>query len=189
MDYPLEVASYTHGRGSISCWPGGYAECSEQDKVIEEIGYDAKKDMDNPSDSVFCAHGAGFNVSWDHVKDYAHIDTGFGRTKEPSENLLRPVIRSLNLDIDEKEIEEIMQREFGPIKRPAYVSRSESGEADSKPPSPKPVYLIIDGYNIIYGWDDLKKQAETDLGLARETLIKTMENYKAVTGSEISCCF
>ena len=118
-NYHLEVAAYTHGTGKLSCAPAGYAPCQNSAQVIEEIGYDPEQDVDNTPHSVFCAHGAGFTVKWNEVPDYMHLSTTLPTEKE-ADAPAEPVIRRRNLDIDEKELEAIMRREFGEIRRPQY---------------------------------------------------------------------
>ena len=126
-DYAAEVAAYTRGRGRFSCHVEGYRPCRSAETVIRERGYDPEQDLENTPDSVFCAHGAGFIVKWSEVHKYMHLDTGFGR-KGPSSDSM-PVLRRRNLDIDEKELEAIMEREFGPIRRSSRLPSSRSCRA------------------------------------------------------------
>lgn len=120
-DYPAEVAAYTRGRGRISCSVAGYDTCHNAQEVIDESGYDPTRDLDNTPDSVFCAHGAGTVIPWDRVRDYMHIDTGFGKaeaeTPPPAPRMFRR-----RFDLDDRELEEILQREFGPIRRAQYAA-------------------------------------------------------------------
>ena len=171
-DYADQLAAYTQGRGQLQVTLRGYAKCHNAQKVVEELGYDPESDLDNTPDSVFCAHGAGFNVKWNEVKDYMHLDSGL-KEDAPSE----PAIITRQ-HIDDKELEAIMNREFGPIKRPLYyapASRSAKEEVTIR--SPKATALIVDGYNIIFAWEDLAKMAKEDLDAARRHLCDALSSY------------
>lgn len=187
-DYAAEVAAYTRGRGRLSLEAGGYAVCYDPDAVIAEIGYDAERDTDNPADSVFCAHGAGTVIPWDQVRDYMHIDTGFGRETEPPPPA--PRIFRRNLDLDEKALEEIMLREFGPIRRREYKAPVVNAAADPADPfHAKQQTLIVDGYNVIFAWDELKTLARDDLDLARTRLMDVLSNYAGFTQRRLILVF
>jgi translation elongation factor EF-G len=118
LNYMEELVAWSHGRGRLSLTPCGYRPCADQKRIVEEIGYEPERDEENPADSVFCAHGAGTVIPWDQVREYMHIDTGFGREKTPPPPAPRMFRR--NLDLDDRVLEEIMQREFGPIRRKEY---------------------------------------------------------------------
>ncbi len=191
QDYQVELLSYTKGKGKLSCRFDGYYPCHNTEKVIEETGYEADRDVENTADSVFCSHGAGINVKWDKAPNFMHIDSGLRLSKGQVAELSSPKVRSGNIDFDEKELEAIMEREFGPIKRPQYskvsynFNRSPSGTA-----AVKKEYLIIDGYNVIFAWDELKKTAaEASIALAREKLIDILCNYKGYKGCELVLVF
>ena len=187
-DYAAEVAAYTRGRGRLSLEAGGYTECHNPDAVIAEIGYDAERDTDNPADSVFCAHGAGTVIPWDQVRDYMHIDTGFGKETEPPPPA--PRIFRRNLDLDEKALEEIMLREFGPIRRKEYKAPVVNAAADPADPfHAKQQTLIVDGYNVIFAWDELKALARDDLDLARTRLMDVLSNYAGFTQRRLILVF
>ena len=171
-DYADQLAAYTQGRGQLQVTLRGYAPCHNTQKVVEEAGYDPESDLDNTPDSVFCAHGAGFTVKWNEVKDYMHLDSGLKEdaTSEPA------IITRQH--IDDKELEAIMNREFGPIKRPLYyapASRSAKEEVSIR--TPKATALIVDGYNIIFAWEDLAQMAKEDLEAARRHLCDTLSSY------------
>ena len=186
-DYATEVATYTRGRGRFSCRVGGYMPCRNAEAVIAERGYRPEADLDNTPDSVFCAHGAGFVVKWKDVPSYMHLDTGFGR-EAPSEQ--RTTVRRQNLNIDEKELETIMEREFGPIKRSVYSApRIVSAEAAPAPAQKQPERIIVDGYNVIFAWDELKALSEKSLDLARNRLIELLINYRSFTENEVILVF
>ena len=170
-DYAETVASYTQGRGRLQIALQGYAPCHDQQKVVEAAAYDPEADIENTPDSVFCAHGAGFNVKWHEVKNYMHLDSGLKEEKAPE-------IITRNFRIDDKELEAIMEREFGPVKRPLYhrpANRPATEEITIR--TPKQKALIVDGYNIIFAWEDLAALAREDLEAARRTLCDRLSNY------------
>ena len=186
-DYMTEVAAYTRGRGRLSCHVEGYRPCRNAEAVIAERGYDPEADLDNTPDSVFCAHGAGFVVKWRDVPSYMHLDTGFGKEAEPEP---RPRVVRKNLDIDEKELEAIMEREFGPIRRSVYSApRAENAVGIRMQARKKRERVIVDGYNVIFAWDELKELAEKSLDLARRRLIDILINYQGFTKSEVVLVF
>ena len=171
-DYSQVLASYTQGRGQLQISLHGYLPCHNAEAVIEAAGYDPEADLENTPDSVFCAHGAGFTVKWDQVKDYMHLESGLKEEKAPQ-------IITRNLRYDDMELEKIMEREFGPIKRPQYreANRPASEILTIRPP--KQQYLIADGYNLIFAWDDLAKIAQEDLEAARRQLCDQLSSYAA----------
>lgn len=185
-DYAAEVASYTGGKGRLNLKFAGYAECHNAEEIIAESAYDPVADVENTPDSVFCSHGAGVNITWNQVPEYCHIPPLKNRSSEfgvrGSEN---PVKRQ---DIDEAELEAIMLREFGPIRRREYTE----AKINKAPERPKPVRatrIIIDGYNVIHSWEDLKAVALDNLDLAREKLINMLINYRSFTGIETVLVF
>ena len=188
--YASTLAAYSGGRGRLSFRLEGYKRCHNSAEVIESIGYDPESDLENTPDSVFCAHGAGFNVKWNEVRDYMHVDTSFGKPEAQAE--VRPRVNMRNLSIDDKELEEIMTREFGPIRRPQYSApkaQSSSARHVSAPTVQKKEYLIVDGYNVIHGWADLKELAADNLDLARKRLMDILSNYRGFTGAETVLVF
>jgi small GTP-binding protein len=192
QDYQKELMSYTKGRGRLTCRFEGYFPCHNTAKVVEETGYDATRDADNPADSVFCSHGAGVNVKWDKVRDFMHVDSGLrvlnGEVVEESS----PKVRSgRSLDLDERALEDIMTREFGPIKRPVYsaVTRGEKAAKDAKRREILKDYLIVDGYNVIFAWDELKELAKGSFAGARERLTEMLVNYHGYRGGELVLVF
>ena len=175
QDYMSQVVAYTHGRGRLLCEVEGYAPCHNADHVISELSYEPESDLDNTPDSVFCAHGGGFTVKWDKVFEHMHLESVLSAPKEEKVPAVRIITQ--NLDLDEKELQKIIEREFGPQKTILYRSpvKSEAGEV-SLPPR-KQEYLIVDGYNMIFAWDGLREQAAEDISGARERLLDIMSNY------------
>ena len=187
-DYATVVAAYTKGRGRLSFEMDGYDLCHNAEEVIARYAYDPMSDLENTPDSVFCAHGGGFNVKWDRVTEYMHLESCLA--KNTSEDIPRVIHR--NLHLDEKELEAIMLREFGPIKRPSYrppVIHGQNSDSSFDKPLPKKQYLIVDGYNVIFAWEDLKEIAETDLERARNELMRTLSNYSAFTKRDVILVF
>ena len=170
-DYADVVAFYTQGQGRLQIALRGYAPCHNPEAVIAAANYDPEADLENTPDSVFCAHGAGFNVKWNNVKNYMHLESGLKEEKQPQ-------LITRNVRIDDKELEAIMEREFGPVKRPLYrapANRPATEEVTIR--TPKRKAIIVDGYNIIFAWEDLAAQAKDDLEAARKRLCDLLSNY------------
>lgn len=183
--YASVLASYTSGRGRISFRLAGYYPCHNERQVIEAADYKPEADLQNTPDSVFCSHGAGTVVKWNEVEAHMHLDTGFGREKSPAPAALRPRFFSL----DDAELERIMEREFGPIRRREYGSAVRTREQEYTAAPSKREYLIVDGYNLIFGWDELKELAEDNLDLARGRLTDMLRSYRAFRGCELVLVF
>ena len=182
--YQEELLSYTRGRGRLFLRPAGYQPCKEQEKIVQELGYDPEADLENTPDSVFCAHGGGFPVKWNQVETYMHLESSLKSAAEPVQERRIP-----NISIDDRELEAIMEREFGPIRRPQY-SQGVRNEAPQPQAAPrKREYLIVDGYNLIFAWEELKKLAEKQLDLARGRLMDILSNYAGFTKSELVLVF
>ena len=189
-NYQSEVIGYTRGRGRLRCVVGGYEPCADQDEVVAAAGYDPLRDTENPSDSVFCAHGGGFSVPWNEVREYAHVDSGVRLASGGIPTLPDPKVFTANLDIDEKEIEAIMEREFGPIKRRRYGKAApDDRSASHRGKTVKKEYLIVDGYNMIFQWEGLKGLAADDLALARQRLTELLVNYAGFVRCELVLVF
>ena len=193
-DYPAEVAAYTRGRGRISCTVAGYDTCHNAQEVIAESGYELTRDPDNTPDSVFCAHGAGTVIPWDRVRDYMHLDTGFGKEQPAPEDTPRMFRR--RFDLDDRELEQILQREFGPIRRAQYAApvRNAAPGADDAGRAelfhPRRERVIVDGYNVIFAWDELRALADSGhIDAARERLMDALSNYAAFTRREVVVVF
>jgi small GTP-binding protein len=193
-DYQLEVTSYTKGRGRLFCTLKGYARCHNAEEVIEQIGYDSEGDLDNPTGSVFCAHGAGFHVSWDQVPDHMHLEYVWTPEAEKEKSTIEAkkgqgsvqsgrVLSSFSRSVEEdKELEEIFLRTYGKIerKRPIAERRVESPEERQKRIRKEQMeeYLLVDGYNVIFAWEDLKELAKVNIEGARNKLMDVLCNYQ-----------
>lgn len=191
QDYASALAAFSGGRGRISLEAAGYRPCHNSAQIIGEYGYDPEADLENSPDSIFCAHGAGTIVKWNRVREYMHIDTGFGKERggDGEKTPRRHIMRSLS--IDDRELEAIMEREFGPIRRPQY-SRPESTKnivSQSSSGSRKREFLIVDGYNVIHAWEELAEIAEDSLDTARHRLMDILASYRGFTGSELVLVF
>ena len=172
-DYVDVLAAYTQGQGQLQLALHGYLPCHNAQAVIAEAAYDPEADLENTPDSVFCDHGAGVTVKWNKVTEYMHLDSGLKKEK-PSE----PAIITRNLRLDDKELEAIMEREFGAIKRPQFhapENRPAREKLDIKPP--RKTALIVDGYNIIHAWEHLAQVAKEDLEAARRQLCDILSSY------------
>ena len=182
-DYADTLAAYTQGRGRLQLTLHGYEPCHNTQAVVAALGYDPEADLDNTPDSVFCAHGAGFTVKWDQVKDYMHLESGLQEEKEPQ-------IITRNVHLDDRELEKIMEREFGPIRRPLYRpggNRPATEEIVIRPPKQK--LILVDGYNIIFAWEELAKQAQSDLDAARRQLCDALSSYAGFTKHRVILVF
>ena len=183
-DYAETVAAYTQGRGRLQLSLKGYGSCHNTEAVVAEIGYDPEADVENTPDSVFCAHGAGFNVKWHQVKDYMHLESGLKEEKAPE-------IITRNVRVDDKELEKIMEREFGPIRRPLYNVKASNRPATEEITirAPKQKYIIVDGYNVIFAWEHLAEQARSDLDAARRQLCDALSSYAGFTKCRLVVVF
>ncbi len=184
-EYPQEVTAYTHGLGQFTCTPDGYRPCREQEAVVEAMAYDPEADLENTPDSVFCDHGAGFVVKWHQVPQMMHLPSVL-QTPEEEEPPLRDLAAEYcSIMATDKELLEIFERTYGPVKRDLLHAM----EPRKKPAQPKPYkgtarpqgpeYVLVDGYNIIFAWEELKKLSQESLDLAREQLINVLRNYQA----------
>ena len=187
-DYALEVAAYTGGKGHFSCRFSGYRPCENARSVIEELAYSPEADLANTPDSVFCAHGAGFTVKWNEVPLYMHLPSVLSRsTGKPGRGA---AAASPSVSIDERELEAIMQREFGPIRRRQYASPTVNGNPVRDVHFvPRRERLIVDGYNLIFAWPELKALAAEDLSAARDRLIDLLLSYSSYTNRETVLVF
>ncbi len=184
-DYAETIAAYTQGRGRLQLSLRGYAPCHNQEDVVAAAGYDPEADIENTPDSVFCAHGAGFNVKWNQVKDYMHLESGLKEERAP-----QIITRNLSR-ADERELEKIMEREFGSIKRPVYQVK-----ADNRPATEEIVirplkqkYIIVDGYNMIFSWSDLAEIARSDIDAARRKLCDELSSFAGFTKCRLLVVF
>ena len=182
-DYADTLAAYTQGRGRLQLTLHGYLPCHNQAEVVEKLAYDPEADLENTPDSVFCAHGAGFTVKWNQVKDYMHLESGLKEKKEPQ-------IITRNYAAEDKTLEQIMLREFGPQSTTLYRSpenRPATEQLTIKPLKPK--YIIVDGYNIIFAWDELRSLAQGDIDAARRRLCDLLSSYAGFTKTKLVVVF
>jgi small GTP-binding protein len=193
-DYQRELTAYTRGLGHLSCTLRGYEPCREPEKVIAARGYDPLRDVENTPDSVFCAHGAGYTVPWDQVKDHMHLESCLKSVKPTAKepvHVSRPSNAGAALD---RELQAIYERTYGPVKDRAFVPASERRARESYRPKAAPVpkgpeYVLVDGYNIIHAWDELREIGEDNLDAARQVLMDLMSNYQALRGCELILVF
>ena len=192
-DYGREVAVYTRGRGRLSCTPAGYFPCAEADSVIAAIGYDPERDTENPADSVFCSHGAGVIVPWFEVCDHAQVESGWQpKSAAPEPETSGPKQRTVSAYAgtieQDRELQAIFERTYGTVKRREFipskaprrpiVDTSEEKRRELKRAFSGEEYLLVDGYNIIFAWDELKKIAAENLDAARKQLCELLCNYQ-----------
>lgn len=193
-DYQSQVVSYSRGEGRLFCSLKGYAPCENQEEVVAAIGYDSERDMENPTSSVFCAHGAGFLVPWYQVDAYAHMEGGVVPEEEYIElpEPEKPEPRTPNGKFsysgsyaEEEELQAIFERTFGPIKkdRGATFQKKVVHAPSEYPrrrstPKKQDEYLLVDGYNIIFSWEDLRELAKINIDAARDQLMEVMSNYQ-----------
>ena len=183
--YASQVASYTAGRGSLSAIADGYAPCHDAEKVIAASGYDPLRDVANTPDSVFCRRGAGVNVRWDEVPKYMHLESVLKPDKEA-----QALERRQGWNLDEKALEKIMEREFGPIRRRMYsAARTVYAAEDGAEEEQRKHHLIIDGYNVLFAWEETKAASERSLDLARTKLMDILADYSGFTGDDVLLVF
>ena len=187
--YQSELASYTRGRGRLSCWPGRYEVCVQQQAVVEAVAYDVDADTENSADSVFCSHGAGVIVPWYEVEQHMHLESGLRPADRVEEET--PVVTpaapsgSYRGTVEEdKELQAIFERTYGVVKRREFVPRTSEVRTETHktskhtPVALLPEYLLVDGYNIIFAWDELKALAAESLEAARQSLADLLSNYQ-----------
>lgn len=192
--YAMELAGYTRGKGRLSCTLAGYRPCHDAPAVIQAMGYDPERDTENPPDSVFCAHGAGYTVKWNEVPDHAHVESGVHLNEpEPEEQPAPRQTRRQSAPVssleEDKQLAAIFERTYGPSKgrelfRPAPVKQA---EYHFEPSGPE--YLLVDGYNLIFAWEELKKLAADNLAGARQALADLLCNYKGFHDCQVILVF
>lgn len=204
-DYSRELISYTRGKGRMFCESAGYEHCHNEEEVLAQIAYDSEADLENPTGSVFCSHGAGFNVKWNEVEQYMHLHPETGLEEPAEETMEEPAKKQGNGKETEgavldKELEEIFERAFGPIKRRLPSQTQGMGyEKKPKPEKPyvakwesrKPVkqYFLVDGYNVIFAWKELDELAKHNLDAARSKLMDILCNYQGYHKKEVILVF
>ena len=187
-DYFTDVAAYTRGRGQLSCAVRGYETCQNQDEIVASLGYDAERDTDNPASSVFCDHGGSITIPWNEVAQHVHCDSGIHFDKEETEEKSAPPPRrgvgAGSAYAADKELQEIFERTYGkvarrafePAKKPARTSLADHYDVTIH--SEDTEYLLVDGSNIIFAWDELQRLAAQDIAAARGALIDILANYQ-----------
>ena len=187
-DYFTDVAAYTRGRGQLSCAVRGYETCQNQDEIVASLGYDAERDTDNPASSVFCDHGGSITIPWNEVAQHVHCDSGIHFDKEETDEKSAPPPRrgvgAGSAYAADKELQEIFERTYGkvarrafePAKKPARTSLADHYDVTIH--SEDTEYLLVDGYNIIFAWDELQRLAAQDIAAARGALIDILANYQ-----------
>ncbi len=202
-DYAAEVTAYTRGLGRLACSFKGFAPCHNQEAVAAAIGYEAERDTENPADSVFCSHGAGVIVKWDQVKEHMHLDSGLRLEKEEAEEQLPASSAGgtgKGLDqgasLLDKELRAIYERTYGPVKQrdilpSASLKRTTdfAPQKQNRPQDDGPEYLLVDGYNVIHGWEDLSAIARQSMDTARQLLMDILSNYQGFRKQEIILVF
>ena len=182
-DYADTLAAYTQGRGRLQLTLQGYLPCHNQEEVVAALGYDPEADLENTPDSVFCAHGAGFTVKWHQVKDYMHLESGLKEKKSPE-------LITRNIRADDRELEKILLREFGPQSTTLYRAPANRPATESVTIKPqKQKYIIVDGYNIIFSWEELNQLAQGDMDAARRRLCDLLSSYAGFTRCRLVVVF
>lgn len=187
-DYFADVAAYTRGRGQLSCAVRGYEACQNQDEIVASLGYDAERDTDNPASSVFCDHGGSITIPWDEVAQHVHCDRGLRLGEEAREEESTPAARrgagAGGAYAADKELQDIFERTYGKVERRAFepskkpARTSLADHYDVTIHSEDTEYLLVDGYNIIFAWDELSSLAAQDVAAARGALIDILANYQ-----------
>lgn len=206
-DYQTEVISYTKGRGRLSCTLEGYKPCHNQEEVVKEVGYDSERDLDNPTGSVFCAHGAGFVVKWDEVENYMHLQSTLESKETVDEEFVFPTAAarraSTYLEMteeDQKELDamvEASQRKREAARKSYAYRKDFSNEKIAVNGSTKSYsnkkkqkeYLLVDGYNIIFAWEELNELAQVNMDAARGCLQDVLCNYQGIKKCELILVF
>lgn len=205
--YQMDLTNYTRGKGRLSCTLKGYEPCHNSDEVIASIGYDCDSDIENTADSVFCANGAGFTVKWNDVTEYMHLPSCMEKNNVPIQKFSQPnstsQVKTRNTEYntsfaDDKELMAIYENTYGPIRRKATHSFNtvpNDSEVSVKTPTVPntitlgPEYLLVDGYNIIFAWDDLSAIAQDSLDAARNQLVNILCNYQGFRQCELILVF
>ena len=211
-DYQREVTQYARGNGILTCTLKGYWPCHNTQEVMAQCGYDPERDLENAADSVFCAHGAGFVVKWHQVKEYMHLETPpwVRKILEQAEDIEIQALSAMKEEDDwqeeawigEDEVEAILSRTSGANRKDAKKARkswnrkSAKGSVPVSPttrsfrmPDKKEEYFLVDGYNIIFAWQELKELAELNIDSARGRLLDIMCNYQGMRGAHLIVVF
>ena len=196
QDYQQEVLAFSKGKGRFTAIFAGYDKCHNTDEVIARLGYNPDHDLDNQTGSIFCSHGSGDYVPWDEVDQMAHVESGYALSQE---GILERVIteavprQSNYMSASNKELEEIFRRTYGESKRDEALRRAQASRRShigrpQETPLPKliksdnkvhPEYIIVDGYNVIFAWEEMRELAERNIDSAREAFLEILENYQS----------
>jgi len=192
--YSRQVTAYTRGRGRITCALRGYEKCPDQERIMREIGYEPERDVENTADSVFCSHGAGFVVNWRDAMDYMHVQTAFSDVRPQVKENDAPVRRSTGYQGTPEEDQELMaifERTYGPVKNRTFFEpvRRNTPAAPVQMEAPRKEYLLVDGYNIMFAWDELKEVAKVNLEHARQMLMDILCDFRAMQSAEVILVF
>ena len=193
--YHTDVAAYTRGRGRLTCAVGPYAPCHNAEEVIAAAGYDPARDTENPADSVFCDHGAGIVVPWREVPKKAHVPCPVRFQEQKQDAPRRYVYGGASVSASDEELEEIFVRAYGPIRNRGMDALRQRSAKRVTVPEQKLGYvqqediLLVDGYNIIFAWEDLSRLARESLDAARWALINALGNYQGVKGCQLTLVF
>ena len=205
-NYINEVNAYSHGKGTLTLKLKGYAPCHNAEEVMKQIGYDSESDLKNPTGSVFCAHGSGFNVPWNEVENYMHVKTSLNFNDPDLDEDLQESRKNIKNEAGatekhydsyatDKELEAIFEKTFGPIQRKKYTEK----KVRNYSPKPKlhkgkqknhlPECVLVDGYNIIYAWKELKEIALENIDGARDRLLDILSNYQGYKDNTVIVVF
>ncbi|MBQ9408492.1 MAG: NYN domain-containing protein [Clostridia bacterium] len=191
--YQREVTVYTKGRGSMSLNVSGYEKCPDQDRIVAETGYDPERDAENPADSVFCSHGAGVLVKWNEAEAHMHIKLDQAREVEEAQESKNHSAGNIG---DEEELRAIFERTYGKRSERRIFDRAPSVTSEAQTEtiipvntSKRPEYLLVDGYNVIYAWPELKSASDGELELGRKLLSDILDNYAPLTDAHIILVF
>ena len=197
-EYAVEVISYTKGHGHLSCSLCGYEPCHNQEQVVSEIGYDPDHDVENTADSVFCSHGAGHTVRWDEVDNHLHTDSGWPFDKEVDELQTLPAVKRQVSEYkgtreEDAELDRIFEMTYGKPKQRTFIGKREIlpniEKVKIQPSKVLEEYLLVDGYNIIFAWDQMKELAKVNMDSAREALIEILANYQGYKNCHVIVVF
>lgn len=200
-DYTRDVIQYTHGKGRLVCELKGYEPCHNEDEVIANIGYDPDSDIDNPCDSVFCSHGAGYSVKWNEVKKHMHLAEALRTENDDTPSYGREKLFSMcrtqsDVFALDKELMQIFEQTYGQVKKRTNVQsrrfENNNNSGYNKKPVPKydgVEYVLVDGYNVIFAWDNLNALAKDNVDAARNSLINILCNYQGYKKCELILVF
>jgi predicted RNA-binding protein with PIN domain len=198
LDYHSDVLAYSKGRGSLRCSFGGYAICHNSDEVIEQIGYDALSDTNNPASSIFCTHGAGYNVPWDEVKENMHLDSYIAEESDSENNMVvtRRVFSDEEYALGVEEVDDIIKKASGANQNTKKSAWKYSHKNEYTPAMhyvgksrKEAEYILVDGYNVIHAWEDLADLAADNMNGARDKLLDILCNYQAIVKKELIAVF